>query len=49
MQHFDTIPGLLVLSGASRYQWKHGVLPMPARGATEPGGIERVSLVLGFQ
>lgn len=37
----------LVLSGESRYEWKHRVLPMPGLGAG--GGVERVSLVLGFQ
>ncbi len=58
---FDAIPGLfmcpnylpigslLVLSGESRYEWKHRVLPMAASGEVKPGEIERVSLVLGFQ
>lgn len=40
------VGALLVLSGESRYEWKHRVLPMPAEGT---GGIERVSLVLGYQ
>ncbi len=39
---------LLVLSGESRYQWKHRVLPMKSNASTN-GDIERVSLVLGFQ
>ncbi len=39
---------LLVLSGESRYEWKHRVLPSPGGGGA-PGGVERVSLVLGFQ
>jgi hypothetical protein len=39
---------LLVLSGASRYEWKHRVVPMKSQCASE-GEIERVSLVLGFQ
>lgn len=43
------VGSLLVLSGESRYEWKHRVLPMAASGAAGPGGIERVSLVLGFQ
>jgi hypothetical protein len=41
---------LLILSGESRYRWKHRVLPMAAGGASAaPNGVERVSLVLGFQ
>lgn len=40
---------LLILSGESRYEWKHRVLPMQASGESLPGGIERISLVLGFQ
>ncbi len=43
------VGSLLVLSGESRYEWKHRVLPMAASGSIGPGGIERVSLVLGFQ
>lgn len=39
---------LLVLSGESRYQWKHRVLPMTSNPSTN-GDIERISLVLGFQ
>jgi hypothetical protein len=39
------VGALLVLSGESRYEWKHRVLPMS--GGTG-GGLERVSLVLGF-
>jgi hypothetical protein len=41
------VGGLLILSGPSRYEWKHRVLPGPATGV--PGRVERVSLVLGFQ
>jgi hypothetical protein len=43
------VGSLLVLSGESRYDWKHRVLPMASTGHAEPNGIERVSLVLGFQ
>jgi hypothetical protein len=43
------VGSLLVLSGESRYEWKHRVLPMAASGEAEFGEIERVSLVLGFQ
>ncbi|HEX4608289.1 MAG TPA: hypothetical protein VH092_08795, partial [Urbifossiella sp.] len=43
------VGSLLVLSGESRYQWKHRVLPMAGSGAVALGGVERVSLVLGFQ
>ncbi len=43
------VGSLLVLSGESRYEWKHRVLPMAASGSGGPDGIERVSLVLGFQ
>jgi hypothetical protein len=38
---------LLVLSGESRYDWKHRVLPSASGNAA--AGVERVSLVLGFQ
>ncbi len=45
----NLLPGsLLVLSGESRYQWKHRVLPMTSNASTN-GDIERISLVLGFQ
>ena len=37
---------ILVLSGPSRYDWKHRVLPMQSAG--EDGTIARVSLVLGL-
>ena len=40
---------LLVLSGESRYEWKHRVRPMASRDPASAGGVERVSLVLGFQ
>jgi hypothetical protein len=43
------VGALLVLSGESRYEWKHRVLPMAGSGTVPPGGVERVSLVLGFQ
>jgi len=43
------VGSLLVLSGESRYEWKHRVLPQPSHDATPPGQVERVSLVLGFQ
>lgn len=43
------VGGLLVLSGESRYEWKHRVLPSASTGPTPPGAVERVSLVLGFQ
>lgn len=44
-----SVGSLLVLSGESRYEWKHRVLPMASSGASTLSGIERVSLVLGFQ
>lgn len=43
------VGSLLVLSGESRYEWKHRVEPMAASGTVGLGDIERVSLVLGFQ
>lgn len=43
------VGSLLVLSGESRYQWKHRVLPMTSNNASTKGDIERISLVLGFQ
>jgi hypothetical protein len=49
MQRFDVIPGFFVDPYYLPYQWKRRVLPMPASDATEPGGIDRVSLVLGLQ
>jgi hypothetical protein len=42
------VGALLVLSGESRYEWKHRVVPMTAPVRTL-GGVERVSLVLGYQ
>ena len=47
--HDISIPvgGLLVLSGESRYEWKHRVLPEESQSTGRK--IERVSLVLGFQ
>ncbi len=46
-----TLPvgSLLVLSGESRYQWKHRVLPSQAPESSIAGEVERVSLVLGYQ
>lgn len=43
------VGSLLVLSGESRYKWKHRVLPMTSNNASTKGDIERISLVLGFQ
>jgi hypothetical protein len=43
------VGGLLILSGESRYEWKHRVLPRPSGRPASAGVIERVSLVLGFQ
>lgn len=46
-----TLPvgALLILSGESRYIWKHRVLPMASDDVFESNDIERVSLVLGYQ
>ena len=43
------VGSLLILSGESRYEWKHRVLPQELKDSPAVGGIERVSLVLGFQ
>jgi hypothetical protein len=43
------VGALLVLSGESRYQWKHRVLPMASHHTDAAGQVERVSLVLGFR
>ena len=43
------VGSLLVLSGESRYQWKHRVLPMTSNNESTQNDIERISLVLGFQ
>jgi alkylated DNA repair dioxygenase AlkB len=43
------VGSLLLLSGESRYEWKHRVLPMASTGSAHPSGVERISLVLGFQ
>ncbi|VTR93033.1 alkylated dna repair protein : Putative uncharacterized protein OS=Aureococcus anophagefferens GN=AURANDRAFT_70982 PE=4 SV=1: 2OG-FeII_Oxy [Gemmata massiliana] len=43
------VGALLLLSGESRYVWKHRVLPADAPASGGAGAIERVSLVLGFQ
>lgn len=40
---------LLILSGESRYEWKHRVQPRASAGGVPENAIERVSLVLGFQ
>jgi hypothetical protein len=42
-----SVGSLLVLSGESRYDWKHRVLPTQGQGIAED--IERISLVLGFK
>ncbi len=43
------VGNLLVLSGESRYEWKHRVLPMASGNLATSSEVERVSLVLGFQ
>ena len=43
------VGALLLLSGESRYEWKHRVLPSPAPDGASANAVERVSLVLGFQ
>jgi hypothetical protein len=43
------VGSLLILSGESRYQWKHRVLPKELGEAASSGQVARVSLVLGFQ
>ena len=43
------IGSILLLSGESRYEWKHRVLPRVAGHSETPNKVERVSLVLGFQ
>ena len=43
------VGALLLLSGESRYVWKHRVLPTDTRAGGTANAIERVSLVLGFQ
>lgn len=40
---------LLILSGESRYEWKHRVLPRESKGDVPESAIERVSLVLGYR
>ena len=42
------VGGLLVLSGESRYEWKHRVVPEKIE-TMRSNDIERVSLVLGFR
>jgi hypothetical protein len=42
------VGALLILSGASRYEWMHRVLPSAEPGASGHA-VERVSLVLGYQ
>lgn len=42
------IGALLLLSGESRYKWKHRILPSKSESNT-PNSIERVSLVLGVK
>ncbi len=43
------VGGVLILSGESRYEWKHRVVPTPSPGSTSEDEVERVSLVLGYQ
>jgi alkylated DNA repair dioxygenase AlkB len=43
------VGALLLLSGESRYVWKHRVLPSAAPPGASGHPVERVSLVLGFQ
>lgn len=43
------VGALLLLSGESRYEWKHRVLPSEAQAGSAAHAVERVSLVLGFQ
>ncbi|QJW93459.1 alpha-ketoglutarate-dependent dioxygenase AlkB family protein [Frigoriglobus tundricola] len=43
------VGALLLLSGESRYEWKHRVLPTDAPAGGSDHAVERVSLVLGFQ
>lgn len=43
------VGALLLLSGESRYVWKHRVLPSDAPAGAAAHAVERVSLVLGFQ
>lgn len=48
-EQLSLTPGmLLVLSGDSRYQWKHRVLPKDCP-TLDNAELERISLVLGFQ
>ena len=42
------VGGLLLLSGASRFQWKHRVVPTQTLPA-EQGKVARISIVLGIQ
>ena len=43
------VGALLILSGESRYEWKHRVLPTEGVKPLSPNIVDRVSLVLGFQ
>jgi hypothetical protein len=43
------VGGLLILSGESRYNWKHRVLPMEGNDLDAKNSIERISLVLGYR
>lgn len=43
------VGALLLLSGESRYEWKHRVLPSEAPAGAAAHPVERVSLVLGYQ
>lgn len=43
------VGGLLILSGESRYEWKHRVLPGDVPDESRDDLVQRVSLVLGYQ
>jgi len=49
--HDLTLPvgSLLILSGESRYEWKHRVLPSTMKPEANSDLVQRVSLVLGYQ
>jgi hypothetical protein len=44
-----TIGCVLLLSGESRHEWKHRVLPRGLDAPASPDELKRVSLVLGYQ
>lgn len=43
------VGSLLILSGESRYEWKHRVLPSQIDAARVDEEIQRISLVLGYK